>query len=329
MDNLYKQPRVRFANVGEEDKEDYNRRIPSKKTVSFKGENKKGWNTRQFSGQLSDSEVGDGVRESAIAAAAYAITLQEEERLMKQKKALEETEGPLTDIRSTRGESMNKPTDQTKFGRMSISKGPREDKKSPGEGSMKKSSTFDGKRNAGAESKSTEKATDSSPISKKTPTFSSKSRNDRGSKKFELEQEKASQQAKASPKLTSAPSAKGIGSTKPTDYNIAETGASAWEEDKMAKIKRRCDKMKSTILEWENEKKVKAKRRLERKEMELERRRTRAMQEYRNEMTRIDKVVEGAKASAEDRKRYDQSKIIEKAKKMRSQGKAPKSCSCF
>ncbi|XP_072980724.1 uncharacterized protein [Typha angustifolia] len=329
MDNLYKQLRVRFANVGEEDKEDYNKRTSSKKTVSFKEENKKGWNTRQFSGQLSDSEVGDGVRESAIAAAAYAITLQEEERLMKQKKALEETEGPLTDIRSTRGESMNKPIDQTKFGRMFSSKGPREDKKSPGEGSMKKSSTFDGKRYAGAESKSTEKATDSSFISRKSPTFSSKSRNDRGSKKFELEQEKTSQQAKASPKLTSAPSANGIGSTKPTDYNIVETGADAWEKDKMAKIERRYNKMNSTIRDWEGEKKVKAKRRLERKERELERRRTRAMQEYRNEMTRVDKVVEGAKASAEDRKRYDQSRIIDKANKMRSQGKAPKSCSCF
>ena len=62
---------------------------------------------------------------------------------------------------------------------------------------------------------------------------------------------------------------------------------------------------------------------------ELERRRARAVQEYRNELSRIDHFAGGARATAEERKRNDEYKAIKKAKKMRSTGKVPHSCPCL
>lgn len=62
---------------------------------------------------------------------------------------------------------------------------------------------------------------------------------------------------------------------------------------------------------------------------ETERRRTKALQEYRNEIARIDKIAGEARAHAEERKRKDEYKAREKAKKIRSTGKVPHACPCL
>lgn len=44
------------------------------------------------------------------------------------------------------------------------------------------------------------------------------------------------------------------------------------------------------------------------------------MQKYRNDIAKIDKVAGGARALAEERRRNDESKLIEKARKVRMRG---------
>jgi len=46
-------------------------------------------------------------------------------------------------------------------------------------------------------------------------------------------------------------------------------------------------------------------------------------------MTRINKVAGGARSMAEERKYNDEKKIREKAYKIRSTGKLPRTCACF
>ncbi|KAG6496018.1 hypothetical protein ZIOFF_043866 [Zingiber officinale] len=118
--------------------------------------------------------------------------------------------------------------------------------------------------------------------------------------------------------------------------------------------------MKITILEWESNKKSKAKQHLERKQVSnyllfftiiviiirschqlaswsefcrgiriLERRQARALSEYRDEVLRIDKFAEEAKAIMEERKRNDELVVLEKEKRMRSMGRVPRRCLCF
>lgn len=52
--------------------------------------------------------------------------------------------------------------------------------------------------------------------------------------------------------------------------------------------------------------------------MELSRAKT--LQKYRNDIARIDKVAGGARALAEERRRNDESKLIEKARQVRMRG---------
>lgn len=86
----------------------------------------------QFSGQMSNvDDASDGEFETAIAAAAYAITLLEEESLLNQKKSDEESDSALTKTTSKREESLNKPTDSSKISRWFSGK-EEKDGKSPG-----------------------------------------------------------------------------------------------------------------------------------------------------------------------------------------------------
>jgi hypothetical protein len=62
---------------------------------------------------------------------------------------------------------------------------------------------------------------------------------------------------------------------------------------------------------------------------ELDKNREKALEEYNLEMTRISKISGGARAMAEERKYNDGKKIREKAHKMRSTGKPPRTCACF
>jgi hypothetical protein len=61
----------------------------------------------------------------------------------------------------------------------------------------------------------------------------------------------------------------------------------------------------------------------------LDRKRAKALEEYNQEMTRISKIAGGARSMAEERKYNDENKIKEKARKIRSTWKPPRTCACF
>ncbi|CAL9771242.1 unnamed protein product [Musa acuminata subsp. burmannicoides] len=170
------------------------------------------------------------------------------------------------------------------------------------------------------------KPTDSSRLSR---WFEAKAGRQSGSSRFEHGQRQTGRQNPSTTKPTASFSKKENGGKRTTDSTRMETKVDAWERAKMDKIRKRCDKMKSIILEWQNEKNLKAKRRMERKERDLELRHERALREHRIEVSRIDKMADGARALAEERKRNGESTTMEKAKKMRSTGKVPHTCFCF
>ena len=64
-------------------------------------------------------------------------------------------------------------------------------------------------------------------------------------------------------------------------------------------------------------------------QIELDKKRAKALEEYNQEMTRINKVAGGARSMAEERKYNDEKKIREKAYKIQSTGKLPRTCACF
>ncbi|XP_078164453.1 uncharacterized protein LOC144559316 isoform X2 [Carex rostrata] len=273
-------------------------------------------------------ESPGGIFEAAVAAAAFAALSNENDLFMKQKEL-------------TKERSMKKPTDAGgKFVRWLSNKDAKEDTKSSDrlltdqmvEGkakekvpSFKRTPTFSEESRERAGSRKTLTFSEESRDrggSKKALTFAEESRDRRGSKRFDQPKEQEIQPAPSWDKF--GPRSTILGAQP------GETKADAWEKEQLQKIRERFEKMNTTILEWENEKKVKAKRKLERKEREIETRRLKAQAQYREEMGRIDKVVGGARSLAEEKKRNDELKAIEKAAKMRSLGQSPKSsCPCF
>jgi hypothetical protein len=60
-----------------------------------------------------------------------------------------------------------------------------------------------------------------------------------------------------------------------------------------------------------------------------ESKRAKALQEYNEEMKRINKVATASRLTAEEKKRTAEGKVRQKAAKIRSTGKLPRSCGCF
>jgi hypothetical protein len=60
-----------------------------------------------------------------------------------------------------------------------------------------------------------------------------------------------------------------------------------------------------------------------------ESKRAKALQEYNEEMKRINKVAAASRLTAEEKKRTAEGKVRQKAAKIRSTGKLPRSCGCF
>ncbi|KAL3748555.1 hypothetical protein ACJRO7_009744 [Eucalyptus globulus] len=107
-----------------------------------------------------------------------------------------------------------------------------------------------------------------------------------------------------------------------------EAKADAWERAQIEMIRKRHENLKSSIFSWENEKKTRAKHSFERKRNELEQRRSRNQQHYQYKVARIDHMAREATAQAEEKRRTEESRVKEKAKKIRS-GEAPFTCFCF
>ncbi|XAR65513.1 hypothetical protein NMG60_11009659 [Bertholletia excelsa] len=108
-----------------------------------------------------------------------------------------------------------------------------------------------------------------------------------------------------------------------------EAKAEAWEKAALAKIRKRYEKIDSSILAWEKERKMEAKMKIERKKSELEMRKGLNLQHYNKKLARIDQIVVGARAQAEEKRRNAEYEVKERAKRIRSTGKAPFRCLCF
>ncbi|XP_008671213.1 remorin6.3 isoform X3 [Zea mays] len=147
---------------------------------------------------------------------------------------------------------------------------------------------------------------------------SSRSAERKWSKEFEQEQAVQKAPSAVRPATSYRSGRNGEGAA-----GVAATGgtgskADEWEKAKLGRVREEYEKMMETIAEWETEKKT-----------ELDRKREKALEEYNLEMTRISKISGGARAMAEERKYNDRKKIREKARKMRSTGKPPRTCACF
>ncbi|KAK4376614.1 hypothetical protein RND71_002910 [Anisodus tanguticus] len=144
---------------------------------------------------------------------------------------------------------------------------------------------------------------------------------------------KPTRQSSSQPGMAKTPN-----TTKPGNGNYE---ADIWEKEQMEKIRKRYKKLIKEIVEWETKKKKKTKRELERIEAELlsnksmklqaelDRRRAKAIRHFNNEVGRIESIAGGAKEQADQHRKNEELKVIEKANKIRSTGKMPSTCSCF
>ncbi|KAH0674898.1 hypothetical protein KY285_022699 [Solanum tuberosum] len=117
--------------------------------------------------------------------------------------------------------------------------------------------------------------------------------------------------------------------------------ADIWEKEEMEKIRIRYKKLIHEIVDWETKKKKKAKHNLEKVEAELlsnekmklqaelDRRRAKARKHFNDEVGRIEGIAGGAKEQADQHRKNEELKVIEKANKIRVTGKMPSTCSCF
>ncbi|XP_073107989.1 uncharacterized protein [Elaeis guineensis] len=253
----------------------------------------------------------NGEFEMAIAAAAYAIASMNEESFMNKKSPLEGMK--TSDISKSKREG-NTSTRVYSRGplRWFSNKEAKDDSKSAGDNITRKSSISDQRmqNDSTLNRKSTEKTT--------------------GSKKFGSGNEaRLGPKAQSTIKPTTSSSSIKKKEGNSARSNKLDTEADAWEKAEMAKMKTRYEKMKAQIFGWETEKKTKAKRRLEQKERETEQKRAKALQEYHNEISRIDKISAEEKALVDERERNEGHKIREMAKQMRTTGRISHACLCF
>ncbi|XP_008775959.3 uro-adherence factor A-like isoform X3 [Phoenix dactylifera] len=267
----------------------------------------------------------DGEFEMAVAAAAYSIASMDEESSLNKKSPLEEME--ISDLSKSKREGKTSTRIYSWF-----SKEANDDSKSTGDKITRKSSISDQRmqNDSTIKRKSTEKSTGTILTIKNATTFTDKYINDTGSKKFGSGNEARlgpKAQSAIKPTISSSSIEKKEGNSARS--NKLETEADAWEKAKRDKIKTRYEKMKSKILDRETEKKIKAKQRLEQKQRGPEPRRAKALEEYQNEISRIDKISAEDRLLVDKRERNDELKIREMAKQMRSTGDIPHACVCF
>lgn len=304
--------RVRFSGVGKSDKGGSQiSTIPPEE------------NTALGRAQMYSGEEYDPTFAATIAAAAYAIAAREE-KLAAQKKPIPievPTTAPPVQSSIKRGESMKKPTGGSKISSWFSGKEPAED---DDEGPVNVSVRRPLKpaqrkpKDTTSDQKVPPKMLDSSMSEKKASGSSNKVPDKKGSKKFEQEQVIQKAPSTVRPATSYHARRNGDGTAGVTAIGGTGTKADAWETAKLARIREEYEKMIETITEWETEKKT-----------ELNRKRAKALEEYNQEMTRINKIAGGARSMAEERKYNDEKKIKEKAAKIRSTGKLSRTCACF
>ncbi|XP_021910099.1 uncharacterized protein At3g61260 isoform X2 [Carica papaya] len=328
MDLLIKQTRVKFSAAGQEKtgepSSDTGKRIPPQNTQSFKGEKKRSpsWLRQQFSQHMShDYDSRDDVEHAAaVAAAAYAINSQEESIISDQKKTGEGPEPPFT---KTKTISIQTPGGVSK--------------RFSGETSSRGSKISDSGvlLIADADKKTREKAISHVPSIKKAPTSADKLLDRVGSIKPKIAAAKPDKPAiePVLPKVK-PPNAKIAAASLPTEtkrqsskrLGTDETEADKWEKAKLEKIKKRYEKLINRILSWEEKKKNEATNKQHRTESELEKRRKKSLEKFREDMEYINQIAGGARAQAEERRRNEELKAKDKANKIRKTGEVPMTC---
>ncbi|KAL3336527.1 hypothetical protein AABB24_029261, partial [Solanum stoloniferum] len=195
------------------------------------------------------------------------------------------------------------------------------DKKAP---SIKKTPTF----GDSSESEVAEKAK-RAPSMKRASTFPDQSIDIRPPKAPEVPVSapavQPTRQSSSQPGMAKAPN-----TIKPASGN---SQADIWEKEEMEKIRIRYKKLINEIVDWETKKKKKAKRDLEKVEAELlsnekmklqaelDRRRAKARKHFNDEVGRIESIAGGAKEQADQHRKNEELKVIEKANKIRVTGK--------
>ncbi|KAL6648581.1 hypothetical protein ACP70R_012805 [Stipagrostis hirtigluma subsp. patula] len=281
--------------------------------------------------EMNSNGEYDAAFAATIAAAAYAIAAREE-KLATQKKLVPIEAVPPAQSPAKRSESIRKPAGGSKISSWFSGKEPAEDDDDgPVNISVRRPlKPAQGKpEDTASDYKVPPKMTDSSLSVKKGSGSFNKTADKKGSKKFEQEQaiQKAPSTVRPATSYHAGRNADGLNRVAATGGT--GTKADEWEKAKLIGIRDEYEKMMETIAEWETEKKVKARRQKEQKEAELDRKRAKALEEYNQEMARINKIAGGARSMAEERKYNDEKKIREKARKIRSTGKLPRSCACF
>lgn len=61
----------------------------------------------------------------------------------------------------------------------------------------------------------------------------------------------------------------------------------------------------------------------------MDKRRAKAVKKYHSEITRIERIAEGARAQAEENRKNEEFKVKDKTNKIRTTGKIPATCLCF
>ncbi|CAN6288418.1 unnamed protein product [Urochloa humidicola] len=350
MDGGMKHLRVRFSGAGREDHDACEAiPVPSQQSTHF------------GRGLMSNAEEDDTAYAATVAAVAYAIAAREE-RLASQDKPLAEKfgtermpmEGELTsgkrpasigDPRTTtqfksrpkRGESFRRPIEGSRSSKWFSGKEPIDDgyDDEPGANVSVRRPLRPKPEGLSSDEKVAEKlSNDSAPSMKKEPSFAPKGPEKKGTRKFE--QDHGNQMLPP----TAAPTAKPMRSYSGRESSVATPGmvfpseaeamADGWEKEKLAKIKKQYNETIQTIAEWEAEKKAKARRQKELKdESDSERKRAKALEEYNEEMSRINKVAATSRLTAEEKRRNAERKVRDKAQTIRSTGKLPRTCGCL
>ncbi|RLM52677.1 remorin [Panicum miliaceum] len=339
MDGDMKHLRVRFSGVRQEDHGGGDTiPVPSQECISF------------ARGLMSNAEEYDAAYAATVAAVAYAIAAREEERLASQEKPIAEklgTEGKpmaekvasgenpalLGESRSTpqsksppkRGESFKRPIEGSRSPKWFSGKEPIDDAchDEPGANVSVRRPLRPAQKKPEAVISSDEKVADkflngSAPSKKKEASFARKGPEKNGSRKFE--QDEGNQMLPPTADATAKPMSSYSGrknrvvATPGMAFSSeAEAVADAWEKEKLAKIKQQYNETMDTITEWEAEKKAKARRQKElRDESDSERKRAKALEEYNEEMSRINKVAIASKLTAEEKRRNAERKVRDK-----------------
>ncbi|WJX62715.1 hypothetical protein P8452_47680 [Trifolium repens] len=309
MESLWNQMRVQLTGT-EENKADIgatrNQKIPIQKTQSFK-EKKRGqnWLQKQLSSKTShDYDFIEMVHAAAVAAAAFSINLQETSE--------QKSETPEASLARSKSK-----VDNTKSSKSILSSA-----------SKRLSGSFRSKDDQGdkvsissvTEEKKPEKAITAAPSMKKTSTFTGK--------KTDSTTPKAPPPPPPPPIRKTSKKPDPLRNTT-TGSSVEETNADEWERTELDKIKQRFEKLKEIIDSWEDKKRMKAKRKLIKQESELEQRRLKALVKFQNKMKYVNQVADGARAKVEENRKNEELQAKGKAGAIRTTGKLPRNYFCF